>query len=849
MTTQAREPRPPAPRDHFDAYPAATFVVDGDLRLLRANGSARVMLGEGADRALSLAERAGDALRCVQSDGEGGCGRQEACADCVLRSSVGGALDRGTVHRARAFMQLRRREERAVEVCLLVSASPVVHDGSTRVRVTLEDVSDVSLKDTVRRAEHALEESDARAASLARFPEENPDPVLRVAADSTLEYANEAARSAFAVLGLAPGEEVAPALAQLARRALEAPERLREELVCDGRTWALSFRPSETGVNVYAHDVTELRSAIDQLATEKEWLRVTLSSIGDGVIATDELARITLVNGVAEVLTGWTTPDAIGRPVEDVFHIVSEETRRRAENPIVQSLREGRIVGLANHTSLVARDGTERPVADSAAPIRDASGRIRGGVLVFRDQTREREAERALRASEQQVRRKLDAILSPDGDLGSVTLEDVIDPVPLRAMMEEFNRLSRIPLAIIDVHGKVLVGVDWQDICTRFHRVNPETCKHGLESDTTLTVGVPAGEIRRYRCKNNMWDVATPIVVGGHHLGNVFMGQFFHDDEPVDREVFRAQAERYGFDEREYLAALDRVPRLGRGAVAAGMRFFLRFAELLSRSSYGNLKLARAVADRERLMDSLRETNERLEDTDRRRTEFLAVLSHELRNPLAPICNSLFVIERAAPGSEQALRANAVVRRQVDHLKTLVDELLDVTRLSHGKIALSRKRIDLADVVRKACDDNRSTLDGASLELRVDVRSAPVWIDADATRISQVVTNLLQNAAKFTPPGGCVEVAVSAGEGVGAVVVRDTGVGIDADDLERLFEPFAQADQGLARTQGGLGLGLALVRGLVTLHGGDVRASSPGPGLGATFSVTLPLASPDASEA
>jgi ligand-binding sensor protein len=137
--------------------------------------------------------------------------------------------------------------------------------------------------------------------------------------------------------------------------------------------------------------------------------------------------------------------------------------------------------------------------------------------------------------------------------------------------MDEFNKLAHIPMAVIDVRGKVLVGVGWQDICTRFHRAHPESCKHCLESDTCLSAGVPAGEIKLYKCKNNMWDVATPILVGGHHLGSVFMGQFFFEDEPLDYGVFRAQAAHFGFDEVAYLAALDAVPRLSREAVAAAM--------------------------------------------------------------------------------------------------------------------------------------------------------------------------------------------------------------------------------------------------------------------------------------
>ncbi|HEY6005254.1 MAG TPA: ATP-binding protein [Anaeromyxobacter sp.] len=241
------------------------------------------------------------------------------------------------------------------------------------------------------------------------------------------------------------------------------------------------------------------------------------------------------------------------------------------------------------------------------------------------------------------------------------------------------------------------------------------------------------------------------------------------------------------------------------------------------------------IDDRKRMEAALR-------DEDRRKTEFLGVLSHELRNPLAPIRNSIYLLERAAPGSEQATRAREVLRRQAEHLTRLIDDLLDVTRISRGKIALQRARVDLREIVRKTTDDVHSVFTQAGVELRVDYRTLePLWIEADPTRIAQVLGNLLQNAVKFTPNGGTVAVRVSAEDGRAELAVRDSGIGMEPATVEHMFEPFAQAQQTLARTQGGLGLGLALVKGLVELHGGAVEARSDGVGRGATFVVRLPL--------
>jgi signal transduction histidine kinase/ActR/RegA family two-component response regulator/HAMP domain-containing protein len=237
--------------------------------------------------------------------------------------------------------------------------------------------------------------------------------------------------------------------------------------------------------------------------------------------------------------------------------------------------------------------------------------------------------------------------------------------------------------------------------------------------------------------------------------------------------------------------------------------------------------------------EELRRTEEALLQTDRNKNEFLAVLSHELRNPLAPIQNSLHVLDRAPPGSEQARRAQSVMARQVRHLTRLVEDLLDVTRISNGKVRLRRTAVDLGALVRQAAEDNAAQFAACGVELRVDVSAEP-RVEGDPARLSQIIGNLLQNAAKFTPAGGSVRVVLEAAGATARIRVRDSGVGIDAPTLERLFEPFMQADGTLARTNGGLGLGLALVKGLVELHGGAVRAASEGPGKGSEFVVELP---------
>lgn len=241
----------------------------------------------------------------------------------------------------------------------------------------------------------------------------------------------------------------------------------------------------------------------------------------------------------------------------------------------------------------------------------------------------------------------------------------------------------------------------------------------------------------------------------------------------------------------------------------------------------------------------LRELVDALGLADRRKDEFLAVLSHELRNPLAPIVNALAVLERGDPASEPARRAREVIARQVKHLARLVDDLLDIARITQGKIRLRRAPLELGQAVRQAAEDNAFLLSARGVALEVEVPPRGVWVQADPARLAQIVANLLQNAAKFTDGGGAVRVGVEARpDGRAAIRVRDTGIGMTPEVLATVFEPFVQAEGSLARTRGGLGLGLALVRGLVELHGGTVRAASDGAGRGSEFVVELPLETP-----
>jgi hemerythrin-like metal-binding protein/PAS domain S-box-containing protein len=233
-------------------------------------------------------------------------------------------------------------------------------------------------------------------------------------------------------------------------------------------------------------------------------------------------------------------------------------------------------------------------------------------------------------------------------------------------------------------------------------------------------------------------------------------------------------------------------------------------------------------------------TEQALRDASRRKDEFLGVLSHELRNPLAPIRNSLHVLRHADPAGEPARRARAIIERQVDHLTRLVDDLLELKRISAGKMRLRRERLDLVSRVRETVEDLRPLFAQRRVALELQAPRAAMWVDADATRLAQVVANLLQNAVKFTDAGGRVSVALKNRSGTAILTVADDGVGMAPELIESLFEAFVQGEATVERSRSGLGLGLALVRGIVELHGGAVTARSDGPGKGSVFEIAIP---------
>lgn len=388
------------------------------------------------------------------------------------------------------------------------------------------------------------------------------------------------------------------------------------------------------------------RSAEKKLREQHELLQVTIGSIGDAVIATDIEGRINFINPVAEELTGWTMQEAAGKPLEEIFQIVNEETRQAVESPFTAIKRDGVVVGLANHTTLITKDEREIPIEDSGAPIRDENGKVIGAILVFHDITERRAAER----------------------------------------------------------------------------------------------------------------------------------------------------------EREKLLK--------------------------------NEQIARSEA----------------ESANRLKDEFLATVSHELRTPLNAILGWASMLNRGTMTEENVRNALHIIERNAKAQADIISDILDVSRIITGKLQIESQPVELAPIIRAAVETLHPAAEAKAIDLKVSLGETEGFVIGDSDRLLQIIWNLISNAIKFTPNNGQIEIALGRVDSHVELKVSDNGIGISTEFLPFVFERFRQADASTTRSDSGLGLGLAIVRHLVELHGGTVRAHSKGEAQGALFTVRLPLASVSEAE-
>jgi PAS domain S-box-containing protein len=505
-------------------------------------------------------------------------------------------------------------------------------------------------------------------------------------------------------------------------------------------------------------DVTGAGQDLNSVFDRRDWLQITLASIGDGVITADAHGRINYLNPVAETLTGWTLADATGREVEQVFHIVNETTRKPVEQPVRIVIERGLTVGLGNHTLLIARDGRERPIDDSAAPITDSRGQVVGVVLIFRDITERRQGELLIDAA--------------------------------REYAESIVTTVRQPLIILD--SELHVRSANASFYRTFHVSHDQTEGRFIYDLGDRQWNIPAlrtllEEIIPHNSAFDDWQVE-------------------HDFESIGPRTMMLSARRFPPEGKYELILL-------------------------------------AIED----VTARKRAEKALEEADRRKDEFIAILAHELRNPLNTISNAT-LLARNPDAADMRDWSLDLIDHQVKNLSRLIEDLLDISRISQGKILLRKETVDLSPIIGLAVDSVSALVKEREQELSVVLPPQSMMVDSDPIRLEQVFVNLLTNSAKYTPSGGRIQLTAEAEGEHFTIRVRDTGEGISAEMLPRIFEMFTQVGASADHSRGGLGIGLSLVKNLVQMHGGTVMATSEGPGKGSEFVVSLPRAATPAIE-
>jgi PAS domain S-box-containing protein len=628
-----------------------------------------------------------------------------------------------------------------------------------------------------------------------------------------------------------------------------------------------------------------MRRAQARANAQHEISSVTLRSIGDGVITTDIDGHVTHLNAVAENLTGFTQAEAVGQPLERIFRIVNEETRAPVNNPAKVALRDGRIVGLANHTLLIAKDGREIPIDDSAAPIRDDRGRVSGCVLIFRDVTAQRRAEQE-KANQLLTANRLATIVeSSDDAIVAKTLDGTIRSWNAGAerlfgysaeeaigrhisLVIPSNRLAEEDRILADLQAGRRVA----------HYETERRHRDGRLINVSLTISpirdaagnvVGASKIARDITSRKQLEAEREKFVTLVENSTDFIGMC--DLNGVPFFVNRAGLEKVGLESLEAAKRItvwdfffpeDRprirdeffpaVLRDGHGELECRFRHFktgqtlwmaYKVVVLTDHAGKPNAfaTVSLDVTERRRLTEELRKLATDLTQADRRKNEFVATLAHELRNPLAPLASMLELLKRPGIDAETAERAQRTIDRQLKQLVRLVDDLSDLNRVTHNRLELRLTDVELAAVIDQALEASKPLMDAAGHEVHVDLPAEPIYLRADPARLSQVFGNLINNSCKYTPAGGSIWVSAERREKEVFVSVRDTGVGIPAEKHEAIFEMFTQLEPTLVQSQGGLGIGLTLVKQLVLMHEGSIDVRSAGAGRGSEFVVCLPI--------
>jgi PAS domain S-box-containing protein len=695
-----------------------------------------------------------------------------------------------------------------------------------------DDERNGSLRSTQEALRAVLAEVAERPAELGPILDASPASLVAFDAARNVLYANARAEALFGYERGALGGQSTDVLIPARLRQPDAPAMMLTDdlmqvelpgLLRDGseRPIEWCFGGARVGARAVfvmtVRDRRELDLALEQLRASEERFQLLVNGVRDwAIFLLDESGRVSSWNTGAERIKGWTAAEIVGRPYEVFF----SEDDRAASVParhLAATVEEG------NHETTgwrVRKDGTRFWAHASLTALRSPAGQLRGFAKVTRDLTdrlRAEEAEHRLiveRAAREAAQRAEQRV---------------------RESEEKLSRLQRITAAFSE-------AVTPHDVAAVVFR----ECLPAAAAAGAIVYQLAEGADELTIVDHHGHDPPTLAAFSSLSLdGGTALADAIRDHAPGFYESRAALAEQYpalraNIEAVEFEAAAM-LPLVANGKALGGIA--VRYAAVRSfdaaeRSLLLTMSdLCAQALERARLFAAERAARASAEAASRAKDEFLAMLGHELRNPLAPISTAVQVMKMKGDGGA---RECDVIERQVAHIGRLVDDLLDVSRVARGLVTLSRAEVDLAGVIDKAVEMASPLFEQRRQRLDISLPEEPLHVDADAMRLAQVFGNLLTNAAKYTPEGGHVRLDARRDGSEVVVRVRDDGEGIAADLLPVIFDRFVQGERTIERSQGGLGLGLALVKSLVTLHGGTVAAASDGVGKGSEFVVRVP---------
>ncbi|TXT60725.1 MAG: putative Histidine kinase [Promethearchaeota archaeon] len=567
-----------------------------------------------------------------------------------------------------------------------------------------------------------------------------------------------------------------------------------------------------TGFIGSLRDISKYRESKLALEEKTLFFKEIIKRSPIGVAIVDSKGVLLEVNQALADIIGYSKKELLDMNFEYFTH--PEDLK--SEWKLIEEMWNGKRTGYQMIKRYFHKDGSLVWVDLHASLVKNEKDEPILGFAFVQDITDRKKNEEKLRKSKEKLKLKLNNILSPQYEIKEEEFGNIINKSYVQAIMDDFYELTNIGIGIIDMKGNIIVQTGWQDICTKFHRIHPETKKNCIESDLYLSEEAQPGEFLAYKCKNNMWDIATPIILGGKRMANLFLGQFFYKDEKIDYDLFLKQADKYGFKRSEYLSALENVPRWDKEKIDCVMRFYTKFASLISQLSYSNLKLAK-------LVQNLKYTEKDLKRSRNRSEFYRDLLAHDIRNIFQNINSSAQLLEiyrKESKISEKGGELIEIIREQIKRGSLLIS---NVQKLSKIQVKdYNSESIHLNIILEDAINSVQNRFKEKQIKINKDISEDPISIRGGSLLLD-AFENLLINGIMHND-NEIIELTIRTSNEIreninyAKVEFIDNGRGILDKRKDTIFD---RADQ-INKNIGGMGIGLSLVKKIVEDYGGKV---------------------------